>query len=110
VGTDGAIGAVAVHDDVVKAAVAWAALKVEGVAALAARGAEWRDVPGAMRAIRLNHDPAGLVLELEVIVRYGIAIPEVAENVATYVRSAMTNLVGLNPHRVTIHVVGVEPE
>lgn len=109
-GTDAGIGAIAVHDDVVKAAAAWAALQVEGVVSLAARGAEWREVPGAMRAIRLSHDPSGLVLELDVIVRYGLAIPDVAENVATSVRSALTHLVGLNPHRVTIHVVGVEPQ
>ena len=104
----GGAGHISVHDDVVMSLAAWAALQVPGVAGLVARSAVWRQMAaGAVHAVHVEHQPAGIAVEVSVAVNYGQSIPGVAEAVAQAVRQTLRTLAGIEALRVRTHVVGV---
>lgn len=98
------MGTIHISEDVLAAIASNAAGEVEGVSGL-------MTVPGAKRTaargVRLSPKGENTVIDLFLMVKYGQAIPEVAERVQTAVSAAVEAMAGFSATAVNVHVGGV---
>ena len=59
------------------------------------------------KGVRLTVDDDGAVIDLYVMIRYGYAIPEVAEKIQNAVSGAIESMTGFSVKAVNVHVGGV---
>ncbi len=59
------------------------------------------------KGIRIDRADDGVDIVLNVVVRYGLAIPEAARQAQKTVREAVTSMTGLEVRRVEVHVEAV---
>ena len=59
------------------------------------------------KGVRLNVDEDGAVIDLYIMIRYGHAIPEVAEKLQGAVSGAIESMTGFEVKAVNVHVGGV---
>ena len=97
------LGCIHISEDVLATIAAGAAVEVEGVSGLMSLATK----KTAAKGVRLAVDEDGAVLDLYVMVRYGHAIPEVAEKVQTAVANSVEAMTGFSVKAVNIHVGGV---
>jgi len=57
--------------------------------------------------VRVTVEDAGAVIDLYVMLRYGYAIPEVAEKIQNAVASAVEAMTGFAVKAVNVHVGGI---
>ena len=92
-------GVIHISEDVIAAIACGAAREVEGVSALmSGKGS---------KGVRLTVQNDNMVLDLYVMVKYGYAIPEVAEKVQKAAASAVEATTGFAVSAVNVHVGGV---
>lgn len=60
------------------------------------------------KGIRVERTDGGVRVELNVRVRYGLVIPEVARAAQTAVRDAMHSMTGLDVEKVALTVIGID--
>lgn len=107
-----ALGTMVVHDDVIAATAAWAALDTHGIVGLGAHGvsAGWADLlrgDHGPRGVKVQ-DQNGLKIEMFLVVAFGSNIPQLAQTVAANVSRVMVDLLQVEPERVTVHVTGIK--
>jgi uncharacterized alkaline shock family protein YloU len=100
-----AVGAIAAH----------AAAGCYGVMAMAGRGlrdgmAELLRRDSAHRGVDVREADEGLVVDLFIVVRYGVRITEVAHNVQSVVRFEVERSVGVPVAQVNVNVQGVRED
>ena len=98
------MGSIHISEDVLAAIAASAAAEVEGVSGLMAVPGAKR---GAARGVRLSLKGEDAVIDLFLMIKYGQAIPEVAEKVQTAVAAAVEAMAGFSAAAVNVHVGGV---
>lgn len=83
--------------------------QVDGLAPLAppARVGEFLTGRRA-KGIRIERDGDAVEIDLNVTVRFGLEIPEVAARARTVVREAVTSMTGLEVRAVRVAVVGID--
>lgn len=101
-------GNIHIAEEVVAAIAISAAKESDGVYALAPTNA----LPdfmkkAASRGVRVTMEEEGLMIELFLVVEYGVIIPDMAGKVQSAVASAVESMTGCGVHRVNVHVVGV---
>ena len=107
------LGTIKISDDVIAVSAGKAAMDTEGVYSLAGGFTDaiseniLRKSTDA-RGIRINRDEDDILIDLFIIVQYGISIPSVAWDVQEKVKSVVEALTGLNVTEVNIHVQGIE--
>ena len=110
-------GNIHISEEVVAAIVVGAVRDVEGISGmLNTVGGNVADLMGkknqakGVRGVKIDMTGPAMVLDLYVTVRYGYAIPEVAEKVQTAVANAVEAMTGLAVNCVNVHVGGVSFE
>lgn len=103
-----------VHDDVIAACVNKAAMAVDGVYEMgrelsaAALTKNLLKQDKTTRGVRLTHDEdAGYTIDIYLIVKYGVNIPETAWNVQKKVADELKSKLNIEPVDINIHVQGV---
>jgi len=108
-GTD--LGAIRIHNNVIAVIGRLAALKVPGVVEMS--GTLVDGLAGMIgkkpsdRGIRVEVQENTVVIELHVVLEYGVAIPNVAWQLQNDVRQAVEQMTGKNVRAVNIVVQGV---
>ena len=97
------LGCIHISQDVLASIAAGAVGEVEGISGMMNLAAK----KSAARGVRLSVDEEGASIDLYVMIRYGHAIPEVAEKVQTAVSNAIESMTGFTVKAVNVHVGGV---
>ena len=106
-------GNIKVADDVIAVCAARAALETQGVYSLAS--AVFTDTISESilgktpdsKGVRVNQSDEETVIDLYIIVRYGVKIPSVAWNIQENVKREVEEFCGLKVTYVNIHVQGI---
>ena len=105
------IGEVKVADEVVAIIAGLAATEVEGVAGMSggiAGGiAEILGRKNFSKGVKVEVGEKEAAIDLYIIVKYGVRIPDIALNVQEAVKAAIENMTGLSTVEVNVHVQGV---
>ena len=97
------LGCIHISEDVLASISAGATAEVEGISGLMSLAAKKSNAKG----VRLTVDDDGAVIDLYVMIRYGYAIPEVAEKIQNAVSGAIESMKGFSVKAVNVHVGGV---
>jgi len=97
------LGCIHISEDVLASLAAEAAAEVEGIGGLMNLTAKKTSAKG----VRLSMEDEGAVIDLYVMIRYGYAIPEMAEKVQSTVCGAIESMTGFPVKAVNVHVGGV---
>lgn len=110
-GINNALGTIRIADEVVSVIAGLAPTEVEGVAGMSggiAGGiAEILGRKNFSKGVKVEVGEKEAPIDLYVIVKYGVRIPDVALNVQEAVKGAIENMTGLNTVEVNVHVQGV---
>ena len=105
-------GSIKIADELVGVIAGLAATEVEGVAGMSggvAGGiAELLGRKNLSKGVKVVVGDKETVVDLYLIVNYGVRIPEVAWNVQENVKKAIENMTGLAVVEVNIHVQGID--
>ena len=94
------LGCIHISEDVLASIAAGAVTEVEGISGL-------MNVAAKKSGVRLAVDEDGAVVDLYVMIRYGYAIPEVADKLQSAVSGAVESMTGFEVKAVNVHVGGV---
>ena len=104
-------GTIRIADEVVSTIAGLAAMEIEGIAGMSggiAGGlAEVLGKKNLSRGVKVEVGEEEVIVDLYVIVDYGIRIPDVAWNVQDSVRRAIEEMTGLHVLKINVHVQGV---
>ena len=102
------IGTIKIANEVVAIIASLAASEIEGVASMSGGvGSGIAEMLGHKKGVKVETGDDECVVDLSVIVDYGISIPDVAENIQMNVKNAIESMTGLNAVEINIHVQGV---
>ena len=108
------IGAVRVADEVVSVIAGLAATDIEGIAGmsggLVGGIAEMLGRKNLSKGVKVEVGEREAAVDLYIIVKFGVRIPEVALNVQERVKEAVEQMTGLKVVEVNVHVQGVATE
>ena len=108
------IGAVRVADEVVSVIAGLAATDIEGIAGmsggLVGGIAEMLGRKNLSKGVKVEVGEREAAVNLYIIVKFGVRIPEVALNVQESVKEAIEQMTGLKVVEVNVHVQGVATE
>ena len=62
------------------------------------------------KGVKINMENKDVTLDLSVVLKYGVRIPEVAWNIQENVKKSVESMSGLNVIKVNVRVVGIEVE
>ena len=97
------LGCIHISQDVLASIAAGAVSEVEGISGMMNLATK----KSAARGVRLSVDDDGASVDLYVMIRYGYAIPEVAEKIQAAVANAIESMTGFTVKAVNVHVGGV---
>lgn len=97
------LGCIHISEDVLAAVSAAAASEVDGICGMMNIAAK----KTAARGVRVTVEEESAVIDLYVMLRYGYAIPEVAEKIQNAVASAVEAMTGFAVKAVNVHVGGI---
>ncbi len=97
------LGCIHISQDVLASIAAGAVAEVEGISGMMNLAAKKSNA----RGVRLSVDDDGAAVDLFVMIRYGYAIPEVAEKIQAAVANAIESMTGFAVKAVNVHVGGV---
>lgn len=110
-GINNALGTIRIVDEVVSIIAGLAATEVEGVAGMSggiAGGiAEILGRKNFSKGVKVEVGEKEAAIDLYIIVKYGVRIPDIALNVQEAVKAAIENMTGLSTVEVNVHVQGV---
>lgn len=110
-GINNVLGIIHIADEVVSIIAGLAATEVEGVAGMSggiAGGiAEILGRKNFSKGVKVEVGEKEAAIDLYIIVKYGVRIPDIALNVQEAVKAAIENMTGLSTVEVNVHVQGV---
>lgn len=110
-GINNVLGTIHIADEVVSIIAGLAATEVEGVAGMSggiAGGiAEILGRKNFSKGVKVEVGEKEAAIDLYIIVKYGVRIPDIALNVQEAVKAAIENMTGLSTVEVNVHVQGV---
>lgn len=104
-------GNVNISDDVIGIITSIAASEIEGVSGL--HGSFTEDIVGIFgkknqsKGVKVQIDEQVVILDLSVVVDFGVKIPDIAWKIQENVKSAVESMTGLTVKEVNIHVHGI---
>ncbi len=106
------LGAVKISDDVIAISVINAALSTKGVAGLSGGLTDTisKNLLGKeplKKGIKLSKEDDEIIIDIYVVVNYGVKIPEVAWNIQKNVKKEVESMFSLKANTINIHVQGV---
>ena len=113
-GINNALGTIRIADEVVSIIAGLAATEVEGVAGMSggiAGGiAEILGRKNFSKGVKVEVGEKEAAIDLYIIVKYGVRIPDIALNVQEAVKAAIENMTGLVVSDVNVRIASVEME
>ena len=107
-------GSIKISDEVIATITSVAVAEIEGVSGLmgsiAGEIALKFGKKNINKGIKVSSDDKEAVIDINIVVKYGIKIPEIAWEVQENVKKAVESMSGLVVTKVNVHVVGVEFE
>lgn len=100
-------GTINIAEDVVAAIVMDAVKEIEGVGTMSAQGTPEGRGKKAVRGVRVEKEGDGISVDVNLMARYGFAIPEVAKKVQENVTNAVGGMTGFPVKEVNVHVGGI---
>lgn len=97
------LGCIHISEDVLAAVSAGAAAEVDGISGMMNVATK----KTAAKGVRVSVEDDSAVIDLYVMLRYGYAIPEVAEKIQSAVVSAVEAMTGFAVKAVNVHVGGI---
>lgn len=108
---DEGIGSVRIADEVVSIIAGMAATEVDGIAGmsggLVGGIAEILGKKNLAKGVKVEVGETEAAVDLYIIVKFGVRIPDVALNVQEKVKNAIESMTGLSVVEVNVHVPGV---
>ena len=105
------LGNIHISEEVLAGIAAAAALEVEGVSGLAANlGSDIAELLGKKnlaKGVKVEVGETEAAVDLYIIVKFGVRIPDVALTVQEKVKNAIESMTGLSVVEVNVHVQGV---
>ncbi len=112
VNIDEVYGSIKISDEVIAATASLTAVSVEGVAGLTGGISESiSNIIGKSnqaKGIKVNTNEENVIIDIYIIVKYGVKIPEVAWNVQEKVKREVESTTGIIIKAINIHVQGVD--
>lgn len=107
-------GTIKISDDVVAVIAGLAATEVPGVAGMSGGVVngitEMLGRKNLSKGVKVQVNEKEAIVDLYIVVDYGVRIPEIAWNVQENVKKAIESMTGLKAAEVNIHVQGVNME
>ena len=108
---DSSLGAIRIADEVVSIIAGLAATEVDGIAGMSggiAGGiAEMLGRKNFAKGVKVEVGEKEAAVDLYIVVKYGVRIPDVALTVQEKVKNAIESMTGLSVVEVNVHVQGV---
>ena len=108
---DGSLGSIRIADEVVGIIAGLAATEIDGIAGmsggLVGGIAEMLGKKNFAKGVKVEVGEREAAVDLYIIVKYGVRIPDVALSVQENVKQAIESITGLSVVEVNIHVQGV---
>ena len=108
---DGSLGSIRIADEVVGIIAGLAATEIDGIAGmsggLVGGIAEMLGKKNFAKGVKVEVGEREAAVDLYIIVKYGVRIPDVALSVQENVKQAIESMSGLSVVEVNIHVQGV---
>ncbi len=102
------MGSINISEDVVAAIAVSTALEVDGVSELDAGSAGRRGKKSsAVKGVKLTIGDGSVIVDLQITVKYGVPIPQVAQNVQEAVTNAVESMTELKVCQVNVRISGV---
>lgn len=60
------------------------------------------------KGVKVELTEEGILIDLHVVLDFGVSIPEVAQELQTNIRQSLKNMTGLGIAEINIHVVGIQ--
>lgn len=98
-------GSINISEDVVAAIAVSAAMEVDGVGEFSPNAAGRKK--NAVKGVKLTIDGNNVVVDLQIMVKYGLPIPTVAQNVQEAVFNAIESMTELKVRQVNVRINGV---
>ena len=107
-------GSIKISDEVIATIASIAVSEIEGVCGLygsfAGEIASKLSKKNFNKGVKITSTENDTIIDISLIVKYGIRIPEVAWEVQENVKKSVESMSGLNVEKVNIHIAGVEFE
>jgi uncharacterized alkaline shock family protein YloU len=108
------LGKVEISPDVIEVIAGIAASDVEGVASMRGNFAsgvvEKLGRKSHGKGVKVELTEEGISIDVYVLMKYGISIPDVAQNIQDSIRQALLNMTALEASDINVFVVGVQFE
>ena len=100
-------GSINISEDVVAAIAVSAALEVEGVGEVVQNSGSYLSKKNAVKGVKLTIGDGSVIVDLQIMVKYGQPIPQVAQNVQDAVANAVESMTELKVCQVNVGISGV---
>ena len=114
VSSDTGLGKVEIAPEVIEIMTGIAASEVDGLSSMRGNFASGvverfgKKTHGKGVKVELTND--GILIDLYVVLQFGVSIPEVAQKLQTNIRQTIKNMTALEIAEINIHVVGIQTE
>ena len=100
-------GSINISEDVVAAIAVSAALEVVGVGEVVQNSGSYLSKKNAVKGVKLTIGDGSVIVDLQIMVKYGQPIPQVAQNVQDAVANAVESMTELKVCQVNVRISGV---
>ena len=97
------MGSIHISEEVLAAVASGAVSEVEGISGLMSSGGK----KAVSKGVRLQMDESGATIDVYVMIRFGYAIPDVAEKIQSNVIASVEAMTGFTVKAVNVHVGGI---
>ncbi|OLO42842.1 hypothetical protein BTR23_02245 [Alkalihalophilus pseudofirmus] len=108
------LGKVEISPEVIEVIAGIASSEVDGVATMrgnfATGVAERLGRKNHGKGVKVELKEEGIIVDVSVIIIYGVSIPDVAKKIQSNVKQALQTMTGIDLEAVNVHVVGVQFE
>src|SRR5690625_6259575 len=108
------LGIVEIAPEVIEVITGIAASEVEGILAIrvifAADVVELFGKKSHSKCVKVEFTDTGILIDLYVVLDFGVSIPKTAEKLQTNIRLTIKNMTALDINEINVHVVGIKME
>ncbi|WP_373892736.1 Asp23/Gls24 family envelope stress response protein [Virgibacillus natechei] len=112
VSDDSGLGTVEIAPEVIEVITGLASTEVEGLFAMrgnfASGVAERLGKTAHNKGVKVELTDNGILIDLYVILNFGVSIPQVAQNLQSSIRQTLKSMTALEIDEINVHVVGIQ--
>ncbi|MBY7143406.1 Asp23/Gls24 family envelope stress response protein [Virgibacillus sp. NKC19-3] len=112
VSDDSGLGTVEIAPEVIEVITGLASTEVDGLFAMrgnfASGVAERLGKKAHNKGVKVELTDNGILIDLYVILHFGVSIPQVAQNLQSSIRQTLKSMTALEIDEINVHVVGIQ--